>query len=78
MIETKDKAGQTIYITYINDCAENEGGFYCETYSDDNCDNKIDDFCVHPDDCDCRNYDEVEDYIRHYYDNEVLDLNWIF
>jgi hypothetical protein len=78
MIETKDKLGQAIYISYVDDCEENEGGFYCETYSDEWGDNKIDDFCIHTDDCDCQNYDEVEEFIRHYYDDEELDLNWNF
>ena len=35
MITTKDKAGQTVYITYIEDCGENEGGYYCEVYADE-------------------------------------------
>jgi hypothetical protein len=85
MITTKDKAGQTVYITYTNDCGENEGGFYCETYSDENCDHKIDDFCIYPEDIpgvDQMSYDErcnaIDDYCRHYYDDEVLDLNWEF
>lgn len=82
MITTKDKAGQTVYITYINDCGENGFGFYCETYSDEDCEHKIDDFCVHPGDFQpyfgSDFYDRLEDYIAHYYDNEVLDLTWDF
>ena len=82
MITTKDKAGQTIYITYINHFGENEVGYYCETYSDENCDNKIDDFCVHPGDFQPWSgsdfYDRLEDYIAHHYDDETLDLNWKF
>ena len=85
MVETQDKAGQTIYITYIPDCEYNEGGYYCETYSDENFDNKIDDFCIHPDDIpglENMTWQEeekaIEEYIAHYYDDEVLDLNWDF
>lgn len=85
MITTKDKAGQTVYITYINDCGENGFGFYCETYSDEDCEHKIDDFCIHPEDIgdneDMSYRDRmaaVEYLCCHYYDNEVLDLDWEF
>ena len=78
MVEATDKAGQKVYITYVSDCEYNAGGFYCETYSDPDYDHKIDDFCVHADDCDCNNLSAVEEYIRHYYDNEELDLNFNF
>ena len=85
MITTKDKAGQTVYITYIEDCGENEGGFYCETYSDEDCDCKIDDFCIYPEDIDDNEdmsyrdrINAVEYLCRHYYDDEVLDLTWDF
>lgn len=78
MIRVTDKDGNVVFVDYIHDCGSNVGGFYCQTYSDERGDNKIDDFCIHPEDCDCSNYDEVEDYIRHYYENEVLDLNYVF
>ena len=82
MVRAKDKAGHKIYITYINDCEYNKGGFYCEVYSDRNCDHKIDDFCVHPGDFEPYFgddfYERLEDYIRHHYDDMVLDLNYNF
>lgn len=82
MITTRDKKGQTIYITYISDCDENAGGFYCEVYADENCDRKIDDFCIHAGDFQpyfgADFYDRLEDYIRHYYDDTELDLNYRF
>ena len=78
MIETRDKAGHRIYISYTEDCEYNEGGFYCEVYADEDGDNKIDDFCVHTDDCNCEDYDAVEEYIAHYYDDEVLDMDFDF
>ena len=82
MIRTKDKAGQTVYITYVHDCGENEGGFYCEAYSDKNLGNKIDDFCVHPGEFQpyfgSDFYDRLEDYIANHYNDEVLDLSWKF
>ena len=78
MVEAKDKAGQTIYINHTPDCEYNEGGYYCETYSDEDCDHKIDDFCIHTDDCDCEDEGAVLEYMSHYYDDEVLDLNFDF
>lgn len=82
MITAKDKAGQTVYITYVNDCGDNAGGFYCETYSDENRDHKIDDFCVHPGDFQpyfgSDFYDRLEEYIRDHYKDTVLDLNYNF
>ena len=75
MIKTHDKAGLQLHISYTEDCAENAGGFYCETYLDENGDRKIDDFCVHPEDCDCSNHKAVENVIRHHYDDiEFKDL----
>ena len=86
MIETTDKAGQKVYVTYVNDCEDNAGGFYCETYSDENCDHKIDDFCVHLESL--WNYsepyserailDRLKEYIRDYYKDEVLNLEFNF
>ena len=81
MIQIKDKKGQTAYVSYVQDCGDNRDGFYCETYSDENGDNKIDDFVVRPTDI----YDftglsyprviqELEKIIVHHYDDEVLDL----
>ena len=72
-----DKKGQKVYVTYIPDCDENEGGFYCETYTDDNCDNKIDDFCIHKGDCDFTEKG-IETYIKNYYLDEILDMDFVF
>ena len=70
MIETKDKAGHTLYVTTTPDCEDNEGGYYCEVYADEDFITKLDDFCVHPEDCDCDNDDEVEKYIMSYISQE--------
>lgn len=78
MVEAKDKAGQIVYVSYIPDCEPNDGGLYCETYSDQWCDNKIDDFCIHPEDCNCESVEEVEKYIQDYYRNETLDFGTRF
>lgn len=85
MIQVKDKKGQTVYVSYVQDCGDNPDGFYCETYSDRNGNHKIDDFVVRPTDI----YDftgmsyprviqELEKIIRHKYDDIVLDLTFDF
>lgn len=56
--------GTRVYVTYIKDVEPNEGGFYCEICNEDY--HPFDNFCVHTDDCDCGNLDEVEDYIKEY------------
>ena len=55
-----------VYIHYIEDCDVNKGGYYCEVYDTEEMDNRIDYFCVHTDDCDCNNAEEVEKFIRLY------------
>lgn len=55
-----------VYIHYIEDCDENKGGYYCEVYDTEEMDNRIDYFCVHTDDCDCNNVEDVEKFIRWY------------
>lgn len=62
--ENAMKCGK-VYIDYMKDCCENEGGYYCVVYSDEY-ETEIDHFCVHPDDCNCKNYEEVEKFIRQY------------
>ena len=34
-------------ISCIPDCGENEGGYFCEVHTQD-CDDRIDCFCIHP------------------------------
>lgn len=36
------------WITYTEDCDENEGGYYCQVYADEEQANQIDDFCITP------------------------------
>lgn len=73
----KDKAGHRVYVTYIEDCEPNKGGYYCETYTDDFCGRKIDDFCIHEGDCELTEKG-IREYIKNYYKDEVLDLNYTF
>lgn len=55
-----------VYITCIQDCDENEGGYYCQVYTDEELAEEVDYFCIHIDDCDCNNQEEVENFIRQY------------
>ena len=55
-----------VYVHYIPDVGENQGGFYCMVYEDENLENEIDQFCITPEDCDCTNEKVVENYIRNY------------
>ena len=78
MVTAIDKAGHKVFVDYTPDCEYNEGGFYCETFADEDGADKIDDFCIHPEDCDCTDEEAVEEYIRNYYKDEVLDLEFSF
>ena len=55
-----------VWIGITPDCEENLGGYYCMVYNDEEMENQIDDFCIHPDDCDCTNDKEVEKFIKWY------------
>lgn len=55
-----------VWISCISDCDENEGGYFCQVYTDENMSNEIDNFCIHTDDCNCTDYNEVEKYIEEY------------
>jgi len=55
-----------VWVSTTPDCGENQGGYYCMVYSDEDMTNQIDDFCTHPEDCDCTNLDEIEKFIEQY------------
>lgn len=55
-----------VWIGCIPDCGENLGGYFCEVWSDEEMDNRIDYFCIHPDDCDCTDSEAVEKFIKEY------------
>lgn len=79
MIRVTDKIGQVVYVTTIMDYDEEYGRcIYCETYSDENFDNKIDDLVVHSWDCNIFDDKQVEEFIKDYYKGETLDLDFIF
>lgn len=55
------KKGTTVRCIYIDDVEPNAGGYFVEVYRDDDelLGDKLDDFCIHPTDCDCSNWDAV-------------------
>lgn len=55
-----------VWISRIPDCDNNLGGYYCQVYIDRDMENQIDDFCIHPEDCDCTSESEVEKFIEEY------------
>ena len=55
-----------VWISRVEDCGENKGGYFCQVYADENMEYEIDYFCIHPEDCDCSNDNDVDDFIRLY------------
>lgn len=55
-----------VWISTCKDCGENEGGYFCQVYADEDMEIEIDYFCIHPEDCDCSNDDEVKKFIEWY------------
>ena len=55
-----------LWISRIEDCDENEGGYFCQVYADSDMQYEIDAFCICPDMCDCTDEKEIEKYIAEY------------
>lgn len=77
MYIAKDKLGQRVYVTtvvdYFGDLA-NEPGWYCQVYADENFGFEVDFFCIHPENCNCRDDVAVQKYIYDYVASEAYDL----
>lgn len=71
MIECTSKNGIKVYVTRTYDVEPNIGGFYCEVYLDENCDHKVDDFCIS---ADVVNLDLDELYIEKYIRDTVITV----
>ena len=71
-----DKKGQKVHLSFVNDVEPNKGGYYVEVYN--NLESKIDDFCIHPTDCNCSSLYEVDKYAREYVAQQEYDLNYKF
>ncbi len=65
MNSAKTARGTEVHLSFIPDCEDNEGGWFVEIYLDEYGD-YYDYFCVHPEDCDCRDEREVLKWARDY------------
>lgn len=72
MIECTSKNGVKVYVTRTYDVEPNIGGFYCEVYLDENCDHKVDDFCIS---ADVVNLDLDELYIERHIRDTVITVD---
>lgn len=72
MIECTSKNGVKVYVTRTYDVEPNIGGFYCEVYLDENCDHKVDDFCIS---ADVVNLDLDELYIERHIRETVITVD---
>lgn len=71
MIECTSKNGVKVYVTRTYDVEPNIGGFYCAVYLDENCDHKVDDFCIS---ADVVKFDLDELYIEKYIRDTVITV----
>jgi hypothetical protein len=65
MIRATTANGTPVWVDVVDDVEPNEGGFYCEIYLNVGGD-RYDDFCIHPEDCDCKNDRQVIAKVRRY------------
>ena len=65
MIRATTAKGTPVFVETICDVYPNENGYYCEIYLNSGGD-RFDDFCIHPDDCDCNNEWEVRRFVEDY------------
>lgn len=65
MIITRTHKGTEVNVSFTPDVEPNEGGFYCTVEKTDS-EAWLDDFCIHPEDCDCSDLNEVERFAREY------------
>jgi hypothetical protein len=63
--------GTGVIVFTTPDVEPNEGGLYCEICLEWDGD-RFDDFCIHPDDCDCSDEEQVDAYIDRYV-SEITD-----
>ena len=62
------KKGTRVWLSFIPDCGSNAGGWYVEIYLDEHL-SRYDDFCIHPEDCNCTDFYEVELVAKEYVKN---------
>lgn len=55
--------GTKVDVSFVKDVEPNEGGYYCEIARHDTLE-PFDNFCIHPEDCNCTDFYEVEALAR--------------
>lgn len=65
MIRAYTHKGTPVWVQTINDVEPNKGGKYCMIHKNMYGD-VVDDFCIHPEDCDCNNETEIINYVKNY------------
>ncbi len=65
MITAKTQKGTRVWVSLVDDVEPNEGGYYCEIYRNQYGD-RYDDFCIHTEDCDCKDDKAVTKFVREY------------
>ena len=72
MIEAVTKRGTKVWLSFNPDCEDNEGGWFVEVYLHP-ADDYYDYFCVHKEDCDCKDMDAVEEYAKWFMKTAVAE-----
>ena len=68
MLQVRTKNGVKLYISFTDDCGENEGGYFCQVYLDEDFNNEYDTFVIN------RFDDRTIDECCVAYANEVDDM----
>lgn len=64
--KVRDMKYRDLYVSSTPDCDENEGGYYCQVYLDEDMEYEIDDFCIHPEELAAN--PNVEHWMKEYID----------
>ena len=51
---------------YVSCTKDNDSGCHCKVFTDEKMTHQIDEFCIRPEDCDCNNPGEVENFVSQY------------
>ena len=69
MITAKTAKRTEVYVSFVEDCEDNEGGYYCEVWDSEDMAKQLDNFCIHTNDCDCNDWDAIEEFAMNYISN---------
>lgn len=58
--------GTKVCLCFVDDCEDNEGGFFVEVYEYPGTGDYFDYFCIHKEDCDCKDMNAVEEFAKKY------------